>query len=106
MLRRIDTLDADIAALDARVDELIAPFADAVNKLDEIPGIGQRSAQELVAEIGVTMIDVDDGAPCRAVVAAPQPRLCQCGGGGGGCPGGHDAGAVRRRERKPAVKLP
>jgi transposase len=26
-----------------------------VDKLDEVPGIGQRSAQELVAEIGVTM---------------------------------------------------
>jgi transposase len=55
MLRRIDTLTADIAILDARIDELIAPFADAVDKLDEIPGIGPRSAQELIAEIGVTM---------------------------------------------------
>jgi transposase len=55
MLRRIDTLTADIAVLDARIDELIAPFADAVDKLDEIPGVGRRSAQELVAEIGVTM---------------------------------------------------
>jgi transposase len=55
MLRRIDTLTADIAILDARIDELIAPFAAAVERLDEIPGIGQRSAQELIAEIGVTM---------------------------------------------------
>jgi transposase len=55
MLRRIDTLTADIAILDARVDELIAPFVKAVEQLDEIPGIGQRSAQELIAEIGVTM---------------------------------------------------
>ncbi|MCM0679181.1 IS110 family transposase [Micromonospora phytophila] len=55
MLRRIDTLTADITALDARIDELIAPFAAAVDKLDEIPGVGRRSAQELIAEIGVTM---------------------------------------------------
>jgi transposase len=55
MLRRIDALTADIAALDAPVDELIAAFTDAVDRLDEIPGIGRRSAQELVAEIGVTM---------------------------------------------------
>jgi transposase len=55
MLRRIDTLTADITTLDARIDELIAPFAAAVDKLDEIPGIGPRSAQELIAEIGVTM---------------------------------------------------
>lgn len=55
MLRRIDALTADIANLDARIDELIDPFIDAVNKLDEVPGVGQRSAQELVAEIGMTM---------------------------------------------------
>jgi hypothetical protein len=55
MLRRIDTLTANIADLDARIDELITPFIDAVGKIDEIPGIGQRLAQELVAEIGVTM---------------------------------------------------
>jgi transposase len=55
MLRRIDTLAADIAALDARIADLIAPYAAAASKLDEIPGIGARSAQELIAEIGVTM---------------------------------------------------
>jgi transposase len=55
MLRRIDGLTADIAALDARIDVLVAPFAAAAEKLDEIPGIGPRSAQELIAEIGVTM---------------------------------------------------
>jgi transposase len=55
MLRRIDALAADIVELDAKIEELIAPFAQAVAKLDEIPGIGLRSAQELIAEIGVTM---------------------------------------------------
>ncbi|MGS2619246.1 IS110 family transposase [Micromonospora sp. LZ34] len=55
MLRRIDGLTADITTLDARIDELIAPFRAAAEKLDEIPGIGPRSAQELIAEIGVTM---------------------------------------------------
>jgi transposase len=55
MLRRIDTLAADITGLDARIDELIAPFVAAVEKLDEITGIGIRSAQEIIAEIGVTM---------------------------------------------------
>jgi transposase len=55
MLSRIDALDADIADLDARIEELVAPFARAVRKLDEVPGIGVRSAQEIIAEIGVDM---------------------------------------------------
>jgi transposase len=55
MLRRIDALAADIAELDARIEELIAPFAWAAEKLDEITGIGLRSAQEMVAELGVDM---------------------------------------------------
>src|SRR5215472_8910578 len=41
MLARVDALDADIAELDQRIEELIAPFADAVARLDEIPGIGR-----------------------------------------------------------------
>jgi transposase len=55
MLRRIDALTADITTLDTHIDELITPFKDAVDKLDEIPGVGQRSAQEIIAEIGTTM---------------------------------------------------
>jgi transposase len=55
MLRRIDALAADIADLDSRIEEMIGPFAQAVEKLDEITGIGVRSAQEIIAEIGVDM---------------------------------------------------
>ena len=56
MLRRIDALAADIADLDAKIEELIAPFALAVEKLDEITGIGVRCAQEIIAEVGVDMV--------------------------------------------------
>jgi len=55
MLARVDALDADLADLDAKLAELIAPFADAVDRLDEIPGIGQLAAQLLVAELGLDM---------------------------------------------------
>jgi transposase len=55
MLRRIDALAADIADLDTRIEAMIAPFAAAVEKLDEITGIGVRSAQEIIAEVGVDM---------------------------------------------------
>jgi transposase len=55
MLRRIDALAADITALDTRIAEGLDPFAEAVGRLDEITGVGVRSAQELIAEIGVNM---------------------------------------------------
>ena len=55
MLTHIDALDADIAAVDARIEELIVPFADAVARLDVIPGIGPVAAQTIIAEIGVDM---------------------------------------------------
>jgi transposase len=55
MLARIDALDADIAALESKIEEIIAPFALAVNKLDEIPGIGATGACVILAEIGVEM---------------------------------------------------
>jgi transposase len=55
MLARIDALSVDIAALDARIDEQIAPFADALGRLDEIPGVGRIGAQVIIAEVGIDM---------------------------------------------------
>jgi transposase len=55
MLARVDALDADLAELDAKLQELIAPFAAAVERLDEIPGVGQTAAHLLIAELGTDM---------------------------------------------------
>jgi transposase len=55
MLARVDALDADLAELDAKLAELIAPFAGAVERLDEIPGLGQTAVQLLIAELGTDM---------------------------------------------------
>jgi Transposase IS116/IS110/IS902 family len=55
MLDRIDGLTARVQEVTARIEEQIAPYARAVEQLDEIAGIGITSAQELIAEIGVDM---------------------------------------------------
>ena len=55
MLARVDQTSADIAAVEERIDELIVPFARAVERLDEIPGVGITAAHVMVAEIGVDM---------------------------------------------------
>lgn len=55
MLTRIDGIDADIAELDARIEAMIAPFAQAAARLDEIPGIGPVAAAIIIGEIGTDM---------------------------------------------------
>jgi transposase len=55
MLARVDRADADIAALDAQIAEHLVPFADAVTRLDEVPGIGTTAAAIILAEIGTDM---------------------------------------------------
>ena len=55
MLARIDQSNADITELDAAIEAQIAPFAQAVTRLDEIPGVGLTAACVIVAEAGVDM---------------------------------------------------
>jgi transposase len=55
MLHRVVALRADIAELEERIDAEIAPFAAAVRRLDEIPGIGHTAACVIIAEIGMDM---------------------------------------------------
>jgi len=54
-LQQIQQLDEQIAACDEEVDQQLHPFASELERLDAIPGVGQRTAQTLVAEIGVDL---------------------------------------------------
>ena len=55
MLARIDAVSADIAAVEAEIGDHLAPFADAVARLDQIPGVGPDVAAVIIAEIGLDM---------------------------------------------------
>jgi transposase len=55
MLARIDQISADIAEIEARIEDQIAPFASALTRLDEIPGIGLTAADVIVGEVGIDM---------------------------------------------------
>jgi transposase len=55
MLARVDGISADIAELDRKIEEEIAPFVDAIERLDEIPGIGPTAAYAIISEIGLDM---------------------------------------------------
>lgn len=55
LLKQIDHLSGLIAACDARILTLIEPYQEQVRRLSTIPGLGQRSAEVLLSEIGVDM---------------------------------------------------
>jgi transposase len=55
MLGRIDQASADIAAVEAKIETEIAPFAQQVDRLDEITGVGRAAAHVIIAEVGVDM---------------------------------------------------
>lgn len=55
LLSHIDFLEQRIAALDQEVEQRSRPFEAAIAHLDQIPGVGTRAAQEILAEIGTDM---------------------------------------------------
>jgi transposase len=55
MIARVEAIEADIREVDAQIEEHLAPFAPAVARLREIPGIGPAAAATIIAEIGVDM---------------------------------------------------
>src|SRR2546430_3021157 len=55
VLAHLDYLDEVIEALSTHLDEVMAPFAEEVSRLDTIPGVNKRTAEVLIAEIGVDM---------------------------------------------------
>ena len=54
-MRRIETAEADLAELDSRLREKLAPYSDQVRRLMRIPGVDWVTAATIIAEIGVDM---------------------------------------------------
>jgi len=54
-LDQLDHLDAMIARLDAQIEGMVTPFSAQIAALCTIPGIGERTAQVVISEIGVDM---------------------------------------------------
>ena len=55
ILAHLDFLDESIAQLSAEIEERIRPFASAVELLQTIPGVAQRTAEVIIAETGGDM---------------------------------------------------
>jgi transposase len=55
ILAHLDALDEGIDAVSAQIEVAIAPFTEEVERLDTIPGVNRRTAEVIIAEIGVDM---------------------------------------------------
>ena len=82
ILTKLDFLDEVIANLSSEIDRMIAPYEPQVAALVTIPGIERRSAQELIAEIGVDMTRF--------------PSAAHLASWAGMCPGHHESAGKRR----------
>ncbi len=82
-LAHIDYLDETIAQLDAEVQRRMRPFEDEVERLDGIPGVGRRTAEVLVAEIGTDT----ERFPTPGHLASWA----------GMCPGNHESAGKRQK---------
>jgi transposase len=54
-LAHIDFLDASLERVSAEIAERVRPFEVAVARVQSIPGVGRRTAEVLVAEVGVDL---------------------------------------------------
>src|SRR5439155_15829878 len=54
-LDHLQYLEALIARVGGRIETALAPFADAAGRLATIPGVSERTAEVLVAEVGADM---------------------------------------------------
>jgi transposase len=87
MLDHIKDLDRRIAAVEAEVAERTHPFAETLERLDSIPGVGPRMAQIILAEAGTDL---------RHFRSAEQLASWA-----GLCPGMHESGGKNRSGRTP-----
>jgi transposase len=55
ILAHLDYIDESLARLQVGIDAVIAPFADARDRLMTIPGVDKIGAEAIMAEIGVDM---------------------------------------------------
>jgi transposase len=54
-LEHVDFLDRKIADLDAEIERRTRPFEESLEFLDTVPGVGKRTAEEIVAVIDTDM---------------------------------------------------
>jgi transposase len=84
-LAHLAELDERIAAVSAEVATRMAPFEAELTRLQAQPGVGRRTAEVVVAELGVDM--------------SRFPTHRQCAAWAGMCPGQQESGGKRKKAK-------
>jgi len=84
-LDHIDHLDEMIDRLDQEVAREMAPFAEAAGRVVSVPGLGQRTTEGILAEIGTDM--------------SRFPTAAHLASWAGMCPGNHESAGKSRSGR-------
>jgi len=87
MLEELKLLERHMDELDKEISTLLQPHQPAVQRLAEVPGLGVDSAQQIIAEIGVT--------------AATFPSAKDLSSWVGVCPGEEESAEVSQSSRSP-----
>lgn len=87
LLRTMALLEAEIAFIDQRLQDVLQKHQPVLDRLDEVPGIAQVSASAILAEIGPTLEDF--------------PRTAALASWAGLCPGNHESAGKRKNSRHP-----
>jgi transposase len=82
-LAHIDFLDQQLATVEATISTRLAPHSDALARLDTIPGVGLRTAEVIVTELGTDM--------------SRFPSAGHAAAWAGLSPGQHESGGTRQR---------
>jgi transposase len=81
-LRHVDDLTGMVDSLDGEIDRVMAPFTEHLTRLQTIPGVGKRTAEVIIAEIGVDMTRF--------------PTAGHLASWAGMCPGNHESAHKRK----------
>jgi len=85
-LDRVEDIEANIAVVDGKIDEAIAPHRAVFERLMTIPGVDRVAAVTIIAELGVDM--------------SVFPTVAHAAAWVGVCPGNNESAGKRMRQQK------